>query len=156
MTERSVAHGGFRIERTFDAPLPRVFRAFADPKEKVRWACHDDWRMVEDDIRVGGWEVSTGGDPGGPTYTFRGLYQDIVPDERMVISYTMDKDDVRISVSTMTLEFTPEGAGTKLTFNDYGAFLDGHDSPAQREAGSGVGLDNLAALLAREAEGAAA
>ena len=156
MTERSVAHGGFRIERTFDAPLPRVFRAFADPKEKVRWACHDDWRMVEDDIRVGGWEVSTGGDPGGPTYTFRGLYQDIVPDERMVISYTMDKDDVRISVSTMTLEFAALGERTKLTFTDYGAFLDGHDTPAAREAGSGVGLDNLAALLAREAEGAAA
>ena len=132
MTERSVAHGQFCIKRVFDAPVSRVFRAFADPKEKVRWACHDDWRMVEDDIRVGGWEVSTGGDPGGPTYTFRGLYQDIVPDERMVISYTMDKNDVRVSVSTMTLEFAAEGAGTKLTFTDYGAFLDGHDTPAAR------------------------
>jgi uncharacterized protein YndB with AHSA1/START domain len=150
MTERSVVHGGFTIERVFDAPLPRVFRAFSDPKDKVRWACHEDWRMTQDDIRVGGWEVSTGGDPGGPAYTFRGLYQDIVENERMVISYTMDKDDVRISVSTMTLEFTAEGPGTKLTFTDWGAFLDGHDSPAAREQGSGVGLDNLAALLARE------
>lgn len=156
MTERSVAHGGFTIERVFDASPARVFRAFADPKQKVRWACHEDWRMVEDDIRVGGMEVSRGGEPGGPVYTFRGLYQDIVENERMVISYTMDRDERRVSVSTMTLEFAAAGAGTKLTFTDWGAFLDGLDTPKEREHGSGVGLDNLAAHLARETAGAAA
>ena len=153
---RSLAHGGFCIERTFDASVQRVFRAFADPNEKVRWACHEDWRMVEDDIRVGGWEVSTGGDPGGPAWTFRGLYQDIVEDRRMVISAVMDRDGDIVSVTTMSLEFEADGAGTKLTFAEHGVFLDGHDSWENREAGSGSGLDNLAALLARESEGAAA
>lgn len=153
---RSLAHGGFCIERRFDAELRRVFRAFADPKEKVRWACHEDWRMVENDIRVGGWEVSTGGDPGGPTWTFRGLYQDIVENQRMVISAVMDRDGDIVSVTTMSLEFEADGAATKLTFAEHGVFLDGRDTWENREAGSGSGLNHLAALLARENEGAAA
>lgn len=153
---RTIAHGGFCIERRFDASVERLYRAFADPKEKVRWACHEDWRMVEDDIRVGGWEISTGGDPGGPIWTFRGLYQDIVENKRMVISAVMDRDDDRVSITTMSLQFEADGAGAKLTFAEHGVFLDGHDTWENRQAGSGVGLDNLTALLARENEGAAA
>src|SRR5687768_4982031 len=124
MTERSVAHGAFTIERSFEASPARVFAAFASGEQKKRWACHENWRSVEFDFRVGGREVSRGGPPGGPVYTFEGRYQDIVPGERIVFAYDMHRDGVRISVSLASIEFAPEGAGTRLVFSERGLFLD--------------------------------
>jgi uncharacterized protein YndB with AHSA1/START domain len=61
----------------------------------------------------------------------------------------MHLDDARISVSLATVEFTPEGAGTRLVFTEQGAFLDGYDDPAQRERGTRDLLDALDTALAR-------
>jgi len=91
---------------------------------------------TELDFRVGGRERATGGPPGGPVHTFDGRYQDIVPDVRFVMTYDMHLDDNRISVSLMTVELKPEGAGTRLTLTEQDAFLDGYDNPAERERGT--------------------
>ena len=37
MTDRSIAHGTFVLERTYPASPARVFRAWADPSIKKRW-----------------------------------------------------------------------------------------------------------------------
>jgi uncharacterized protein YndB with AHSA1/START domain len=152
MTERSVTHATFVIERTYDASPARVFSAFADPAAKARWfAGPGDWESgkYELDFRVGGREHAAGGPPGGPVFTFEARYQDIVPDERIVTTYDMHLDEKRISVSLMTVEFKPEGAGTKLILTEQGAFLDGYDDPAQRERGTRDLLDALEAELRR-------
>jgi hypothetical protein len=52
-----------------------------------------------------------------------------------------------ISVSVATVEFRPDGVGTRLVFTEQGAFLDGHDTPARREHGMGSLLDELDAEL---------
>ena len=39
------------------------------------------------DFRVGGKEVNRGGPKGGPVHTFNAIYQDIVPEQRIVYSY---------------------------------------------------------------------
>lgn len=153
MTQRFVTHTTFVIERNYPAAPARVFAAFADPKIKARWfAGPDDWgsSAFELDFRVGGREVNSGGPKGGPVYSFNALYQDIVPDERIVFSYDMHLDQTRISVSLTTVEFRAEGAGTRLTFTEQGAFLDGHDDPAGREHGTRELLDALGAMLMKE------
>lgn len=149
MTERSITHASFTVERHYDAPLARVFEAFADPEIKARWSCHDNWGAVEFDFRNGGREVSRGGPPGGPVYTFDGRYHDIVPENRIVFTYDMYRDETRMSVSVATIEFSPSGSGTRLLFTENGAFLDGEDTPAQRKHGTGEGLDNLEKELSR-------
>lgn len=55
--------------------------------------------------------------------------------------------ETRISVSSTTVEFKPEGEGTKLIFTEQGIFLDGHDTPAQREHGTKEMLDKLGVQL---------
>ena len=37
MSDRSVVHNTFTIERTYDAPVTRVFAAFADWDAKQQW-----------------------------------------------------------------------------------------------------------------------
>jgi len=153
MTERSVTHATFAIERKLDAPRALVFKAWADPAMKAKWfAGPDDWEAgkYELDFRVGGHERTSGGPPGGQVHSYDALYQDIVPNERIIITYDMHLDQTRISVSLVTVEFKPDGKGTWLVFTEQGAYLDGFDQPAVREEGTHGLLDNLAAMLKRE------
>jgi uncharacterized protein YndB with AHSA1/START domain len=144
MTERSVVHATFVVERTYDALPARVFAAFADPAAKAAWfggAGH------ELDFRVGGKEVNRGGPEGGPTFVFEATFRDIVPDNRIVYEYDMYAGDERISVSLATVELRPTGRGTRLVFTEQAVFLDGLDNPEQREKGTGDLLDALGAAL---------
>ena len=153
MIERSVTHATFVLERTYDASPARVFNAFADPVAKARWFVGpEEWDQgeVSMDFRVGGREVNNGGPKGGPMSYFEARYQDIVPDQRLVYTYEMQLDGVRISVSLATIELEPVGSGTRLTMTEHGAFLDGHEDPALREEGTRQLLDALGASLERE------
>ena len=153
MTERSVTHATIVVERTYDAAPARVFAAWADPAVKARWfAGPEDWESggYELDFRVGGREISRGGPPGGPVFTYEAIYQDIVPDQRFVSTYAMYQDETRISVSLATVELEPAGAGTRLVLTEQGAFLDGLDTPASREQGTGALFDALEAELRRQ------
>jgi uncharacterized protein YndB with AHSA1/START domain len=152
MAQRSVTHAIVVVERTYDASPARVFAAWADPAAKARWfgAPDEGTAEFELDFRVGGREINRGTGPDGQTYTFEGRYQDIVPDQRIVYAYDMHLDEARISVSLGTVELKPEGERTRLTYTEQGAFLDGLDTPKQREQGTGSLLDALGAEVARE------
>ena len=153
MSKRSTHHATFVIERTYAASPARVFAAWADPEAKARWFVGpDEWAQGghEFDFRIGGRERVSGGPQGGPIHAFDAIYQDIVPDERIIYSYDMHLDDARTSVSLTTVEFKAEGDGTRLVFTEQGAFLDGVDNPAERENGTRGLLDKLEAEVRRE------
>jgi uncharacterized protein YndB with AHSA1/START domain len=150
MTERSVTHSTFVVERTYEASPARVFAAWADPAAKARWFGGPADSGFELDFRVGGRETIRGGADGGPVYVFEARYQDIVPDHRIVYTYDMYLHETRISVSLATVQFSAEGTGTRLTFTEQDAFLDGLDTPDLREQGTGELLDALGAELRRE------
>jgi uncharacterized protein YndB with AHSA1/START domain len=143
-----VEHDTFTIERTYDASPERVFGVWSDPAAKARWFGPGDTHEL--DFRVGGREHLTVRGPDGSTYAFDSRYQDIVRDERIVYAYDMHREQTRISVSLATIEFKPEGEGTRLILTEQGAFLDGQDVPALRVTGTGELLEKLAAELTGE------
>jgi uncharacterized protein YndB with AHSA1/START domain len=151
MTERSVTHATFTVERTYDVSPARVFAAWAEPAAKARWFGDPDQGVEEFelDFRIGGREFNRG-KVEGQDYTYEARYQDIVPDERIVYAYDMHAGGSRISVSLGTVEFEPDGAGTRLTYTEQGAYLDGLDTPEQRQQGTGGLFDALGEELARE------
>lgn len=139
MTEHTVTHATFTLERTYPHSPSHVFAAFANPKSKEQWfATTEGWTtdQYELDFQVGGREVYRGKPSEGPAISYDAEYQDIVPDERIVSSYQMHLDDSRISVSLSTVQLEPMAEGTRLTYTEQGAFLDDFDNPGQREEGS--------------------
>ncbi|NJK31712.1 MAG: polyketide cyclase [Deltaproteobacteria bacterium] len=152
MTDRSVTHETFVIERTYLAAPARVFAAWADPLAKAEWFGSPEERGIAPasfEFRVGGQERHSGEAPNGQSYSYDATYADIVPDQRIVYTYEMGLDGTRISVSVATIAFIPVGNGTCLTLTEQGAFLDGLDTSAQREQGTAWLLDQLGAFLSR-------
>ena len=149
-TARSVVHHTFTLERRYKARPARVFAAWSDPKAKAAWFHGPDERSrdaLQLDFRVGGREHASGVAHGGTRHTYDALYLDIVPNERIVLTFWMDIDGTPISTSLQTVQFRPDGAGTLLTFTEQAAFLDGFEGPESREEGTGWLLEQLAQAL---------
>lgn len=150
MITEPVVHSTITIERTYSARPERVFAAWTDPRQKKRWFAEGEgFEVVEFamDFRVGGRD----------TASFRGTthpaifrndshYHDIVPNQRIVMAYTMSADDKRISASLGTVELRPVEGGTRLVYTEQAAFFDGADGPRMREQG----WRHLLEALARE------
>jgi uncharacterized protein YndB with AHSA1/START domain len=146
-----IIHGSFTLERAYRAAPSRVFAAWADVETKARWFVGppDRWRLLERelDFRVGGRELLRG-ELGGAVTLFVARYHVIVPDERIVYAYDMSAGGRQLSVSLATVELAPaQGGGTRMTFTEQAAFLDGEDGTASRRAGTAPHLERLAAAL---------
>ena len=154
MNTTYTAHSTFVIERTLPASRARVFSAWAEAEKKRRWfACHDDWRQVQYtlDFRLNGVEVNTVERPDGVKHFFEGRYLNIVLNDRIVYAYTLYVGPVLISVSLVTVEFTPAPTAadkTLMTFTEQVAFLDSNANVEERREGTAIGLDRIADILA--------
>jgi uncharacterized protein YndB with AHSA1/START domain len=156
VTERSVSHGTFVVERTYPAEPARVFAAWASWDAKGVWMDDPDYKSDgtegEFDFRVGGYERFGGLTPEGTTYRYDARYYDIVAAERIVYCYEMYAGEDRMSVSLATVQIEPDDGGTRLTYTEQGAFLDGIDTLEARQGGTEWMLDNLAKYLAAQTE----
>jgi uncharacterized protein YndB with AHSA1/START domain len=157
METQPVTHSTFVIERIYPTTPERVFAAFSDPAKKRRWFVDGKGSEIQDfkmDFRVGGLEhrrfLITADNPvKGSVITNSTTYQDIIPNRRIVLAYTMSMADKPFSASQSTFEFVPTEKGTKLLFTEQIAFFENSDGLEMRQDGWRKLLDALGLELAR-------
>lgn len=154
MPEKAVHHHTFTIQRTYPAAPERVFAAFRDPVKKRQWFATEGKPGAEEftaDFQVGGRDYSRFRMENGMVCENHTLYQEIQPDQYIVLTYTMSVNGRRISSSQATFELLPNGTGTHLVFTDQGAYFEGADGPAIREEGWSKLLAQMEAQLSSPA-----
>jgi len=111
------------ITRVFDAPRELVFRAWTDPKHMARWWGPKGFtnRVEQMDVRPGGvWRIIMCM-PDGAEHPAQGVYQEIVPPERLVFTNdAVDKDGNVIIGGFTTVTFDDQNGKTKLTLQTRG------------------------------------
>ena len=92
MSTPSIVHSTFVVERTYPVSAARVFAAFSNTATRRRWFAEGEgWQIdeFEVDFRVGGRETSRFRFKDGPEVANDTVYQDIVPNRRIVFAYAM-------------------------------------------------------------------
>lgn len=157
MSEQSVIHSTFVIERNYPKSVERVFTAFADSGKKRRWYAEGDAHEIEHfemDFKVGGKELmryrfKEHAVLAGQVLTNEGWYQEILPEQRIVTASVMSLGEKRISASLVTIELLPAAQGTDLICTHQGAFFEGSGGPQMREVGWRTLFDHLGVELAQ-------
>ena len=146
-TEREI-----RIERIFDAPRERVWRAFTDPTLVAQWWGRGHKLVIErmEVERGGHWRYVEHGPDG--VHGFEGRYREVTPPERLVHTFEWDGMPGYVAVETVTLEDLGDGrtriVNTSLfhTTEERDGML--HSGMEQGLAESYAALDRLLAKLA--------
>lgn len=102
------------IRRRLKAPPEKVFRAWTDPQQIMRWWGPTDFETVraEVDLRVGGRFRKVARGPEGHEHEASGVYREVVPNEKLVFTWAWRSTPERESLVTVALK--PDGDGTVL------------------------------------------
>ena len=76
------------LERIFDAPREKVYRAWTEPKLMKQWFVPRPWTIsgVALDVRPGGANLIVMRDPEGNDHPNRGVYLEVVENEKLVFT----------------------------------------------------------------------
>lgn len=142
------------LTRLIDAPRAKLFKAWTDPDLLKRWFAPLPWTTprAELDVRRGGANLVVMRGPDGNEFPNRGVYLEIVPNERLVFTdaYTEAWAPSEKPFMTVILTFDDEDGKTRYTARVR------HWTVADREAHEKMGFhqgwgqcaDQLAALVA--------
>ena len=155
MPEPAVIHSTFVVEHSYPQAPDRVFAAFAQPARKRRWYAEGDHEIQEYEMefRVGGSErlhyrFKEGHPIAGSEINNESCYQDIVPENRIVITQKMALNGKPISITLVTFEFVAAGTGTNLVLTNQGTFIDWPDGAQMIEHGWRALIEKLGTELA--------
>ena len=142
------------LTRLVPAPRERLYRAWTDPELLKRWFAPLPYTtpVAELDVRPGGASLVVMRGPDGVDLPNRGVYLEVVPGERLVVTdaYTEAWVPAAKPFMTLILTFADEDGGTRYTARVR------HWSAADREAHEAMGFhegwgrcaDQLTALVA--------
>jgi uncharacterized protein YndB with AHSA1/START domain len=147
-------HGTITLERSYRAPLQRVFSEFADPVARARWSPSSNDVLIYDEtnFRAGGRDIFRCGPRNDPKFRGETLYHLIVPNQRIVSSEILDADGQCLAVSLNTLDFEATNEGTHLKLTLQMVSLAGAGMIEGYESGNKRALENLSRHLSSNLE----
>jgi len=143
------------LTRLVEAPREKLYRAWTDPGLLTQWFAPKPWTTprAELDVRPGGSNLVVMADPEGNEFPNRGVYLEVVPNERLVVTdaYTRAWEPSEKPFMTLILTFEEEVGKTRYTARVR------HWTEADREAHEKMGFhegwgqcaDQLAEVVAR-------
>ncbi|MCF8151545.1 MAG: SRPBCC family protein [Burkholderiaceae bacterium] len=143
------------LTRLIDAPRENLFRCWTEPALIVQWFTPPPWKTIhaELDVRPGGSSCIVMQGPDGTEIPNRGVYLELVRNERLVFTdaFTSAWVPAAKPFFTAILNFADEAGKTRYTVQAR------HWTTADREAheamgfhqGWGIATDQLAELAAR-------
>lgn len=148
---QAVGNAGLDIRRVVRAPKDRVFRAWTNAPDVVKWwgpgpvTCPD----AEFDLTVGGRYRIANREPDGTIIMIRGAFEEIAPPHRLVYSWFMNAEPSAGGGSRVTVEFRDHAEGTEILIRH--ERLATTDIAENHRLGWEGCLDKLAAYLAADA-----
>lgn len=142
------------ITRTFDAPRELVFDVWTQPEHLAQWFGPKDFTnpVCELDLRPGGAILIHLMGPDGVVFPMNGVFEEIVPPERLVYSTSAFADEAGNPMveDLRTARFDADDGKTILTFHAAITRLapGAEDAPAGMEEGWNETFDKLAVYLA--------
>lgn len=114
-TQINVAGRDLVLTRHIAAPPASVFRAWTDPALLKLWFTPAPWTVAhaELDVRVGGVNLVVMRGPDGVEFPNRGVYLEVVPDRRLVVTdaYVAAWEPAEKPFMTLIVTFEPESGG---------------------------------------------
>lgn len=105
--------------RLLDAPRASIWRCWSEPELLMQWFCPKPWKVTkaEMDMRPGGANFFLMNGPNGEEMPNRGVYLDVVPNERIVFTdaFTEAWRPSQKAFFVGTIEMADEGGKTRYT-----------------------------------------
>jgi uncharacterized protein YndB with AHSA1/START domain len=147
-TTTSTQGNDLLLTRIIDAPREAVYRAWTDPDLLKQWFTPAPWTTskVETDVRPGGSTLIVMRGPDGNEFPSRGVYLEVVKNERLVFTDAFTSAWQPSEKPFMTVVLTFEAMGDKTR---YSARVH-HWNQADREAHEAMGFHAGWAICAEQ------
>lgn len=138
------------LDRLLDAPRDKIFRCWIEPELMKLWFTPTPWKTVrvETDPRPGGASFVVMADPEGNEFPNRGVYLEVVPNERLVFTdaFTSAWEPSEKPFFVCELTFADEAGKTRYVARAR------HWTVADREAHEAMGFQEGWGLCADQLE----
>ena len=145
--DTTISKPSLTLKRQLKAAPEKVYQAWTQPEQMTLWwgvTPHANKPIAELDLRVGGRFRVQFWSPDGQHHSVSGIYREVVPNRRLVFSWSWQSTPER--ESQVTIDIKPVNEGSLLTLLHEQFF----DQKACDDHGRGWGmaLDNLERMLA--------
>ena len=147
----NTTHETIAINRKINASPDQIFSAWADPKAREQWGPPSDdeaIQFLENDFRVGGWDISLCGPKDDLRFRVETVYHHIEAPSRLLFTESVSTDEQLLSASLVTVNLTEiDDRITVLNLTIQIASLVGEEMVAGHQAGWDAAITNLTAYL---------
>ena len=136
------------VSKLISAPVDKVYQAWTDPQQMCKWfGCNNVSNVqVNQDLRVGGqYKIEALSCETNKSKSVFGTFKEIVPNKKLVFSWTNDSDEFPAHDTIVTVEFIDRSGKTEVVVR-HTNFAVAHSVPGH-STGWQQCLDKLANLV---------